>query len=429
MGIIDGTKLVLYRYKISEFIILTNGDSDTVPLGCVHSLELTNDYENSVFPIFKVGLILDSPRYFKIMNNKNTVKFKLRIQKFYVKPGGEDKSCVRDWINETFSLIMDDLSINESSGSDELEKRDKSISSDAHSDFDNALDLYLYRDETTNAMKTQINEVLNGVTLTDAVGYMLGTAKITNALMSPMENNKVYSQLVIPPLTVNKAISYLDVQYGFYKSGSMIFFGLDKTYILNYKGGCTAFSNGEVKETNFLIPENTNVNAVDEGMLNKSSSAFYVVWKKDSINIENESISQDILNGNNAVVIDSSTTEIKTTTSKTITTGGNNTAIIQNDTENQWISETYTAQKSSNSVIITGAVKNIDVSCLTPNKKYNIIFEDSKLVNKYKGNYILANSYIRFVNAGGGAEFEAVASIKLKMIGGKKSNDSEYMEA
>lgn len=278
-------------------------------------------------------------------------------------------------------------------------------------------------------MKTQINEVLTGVTLTDAVGYILGAANITNALMSPMENNQSYSQLVIPPLKVNKAISYLDVQHGFYKAGSMIFFGLDFTYILNYKGGCTAFKNGEIKETNFIIPENTNVSAVDEGMLNKSNSAYYVVWKKDSVNIENESISQDVINGNDAIVIDSSTTEIKTTKSKTITTGGNNSAIIQNDTENEWISETYTAQKSTNSIVITGAVKNIDISCLAPNKKYSVIFEDSKLTNKYKGTYILSNSYIRFINSGGGAEFEVVATITLKMAGGKRDNSSEYMEA
>ena len=49
-----------------------------------------------------------NPPPYKILKNKKDVKFKIRIQKFYTEIGSAKKSLYRDWINDTFDLILDD---------------------------------------------------------------------------------------------------------------------------------------------------------------------------------------------------------------------------------------------------------------------------------------------------------------------------------
>ena len=50
----------------------------------------------------------------------------------------------------------------------------------------------------------------------------------------------------------------------------------------------------------------------------------------------------------------------------------------------------YTAQTNAKSDIISIRLQNFDISAFTPNKQFNVIFEDSKYTKKYNGKYILA---------------------------------------
>ena len=51
---------------------------------------------------------IEASRYYKIIKNKDKVKFKLRLQSWYVKSNEKEKSLIRDVINDTFSIFIDD---------------------------------------------------------------------------------------------------------------------------------------------------------------------------------------------------------------------------------------------------------------------------------------------------------------------------------
>lgn len=427
MALFEGSELKFYRYQVAEFYILVNGETLECPTHELSDISIEEDYESSVYPVFKVEMILPEERYYLVMKNKTTVKFKIRIQKYYVSPGNNDRSMVRDYVNDTFSLIMDDEDFDDEMP-DQV-NRSTTEDTDSFEMRENAkTELYLYRDEVSSAMKKQTNEVLNGVNLTTAVGLIASNAGLKNILMSPMENQQTYSQLILPPLTVHKAIQYLDSQYGFYKSGAVIFFGLKTNYILNFKGGCTAYENGEYQQTTLLVSSDLGGTSLESGMVMRSGNQYYVYWKASDVKVGNQSITNDVLYGNNVNVVDSSTTGITKAQSTAVTTKGvSNTATIKNETENQWMSNTYVAQTNSNNVVLSGQISNVDLDAFTPNKKYQIVFEDTCLTNKYMGIYFLTRLSVQFVNTGG-VNFNVVINITLKQVSSKSSESETFME-
>ena len=72
----------------------------------------------------------------------------------------------------------------------------------------------------------------------------------------------------------------------------------------------------------------------------------------------------------------------------------------------------YTAQTSSIGTLIEVALRDFDINIMTPNKKYNFLFEDSQLTSKYNGEYLL--SYINFNLTQNGADIsvDSVAVFK-----------------
>ena len=61
-----------------------------------------------------------------------------------------------------------------------------------------------------------------------------------------------------------------------------------------------------------------------------------------------------------------------------------------NKTENRWLGDVYTTQSAMNSIVIELRMNNIDMDLLEPNKKFNIIYEDTELMEKYSGEYVLS---------------------------------------
>ncbi len=416
MALFDSSKLQSWRYSIYSCIVLVNDEAIQLDKMCVTGIELVNDYFNNTFPIFKLNLILDSDTYYKILNNKTEVKIKLRLQKYYQLYGSNKKSMYKDFINDTFVIIDDTMDISRDDDLDLQEKINKSNSDDELEMYDYPLELFLYREETSTGVKTQINNILKNVTLSSVIGYLFGVSKIKNALVSPLENNKTYEEILLPPLTINRQLLHLDAMYGFYRYGSVIFFGIDRTYILNFKGGCTAFENREKPETCIYIPKITSVQNSGIGSIESNDNRHYINWNYEEINISNRSVTKDVLSGSDVLVINTSSGTTSKSTSNTVTNGDANVAIIENEGENEWLNTTFTAQTSSNSLIISGMISDVDVEALTPNKKFSLVFEDQKLTNKYKGTYFLSKTVFKFVNTTGNGDFSILAAIELRRL-------------
>lgn len=401
-------KVIQWKYVVSEFTIIYPTSTYNIPPERVQSISIDNNYEKNLFPIIRINTTIEPDIYKQMIANKNDLKVKLRIQKYYIdKTNYNEKSLLRDWINTTFALILDDEYLDPDRGIKDAEKENledpESKVNNLNYTMGNQNEFFLYKDETINAMRTNVNDVLQNTNMIGFIAYICAKSGVKNILVSPLENNKTYSELIIPPQSALSALQYFDTEYGFYRHGSMIYFGFDYAYILNYKGGCTAYVKDEVQETCIMIPQKGGSRGSDEGMLEKIDQTVlrnYILVRADHVNPKSESISNDIIEGNNATIINTNTNTITSTSGGTTQKGNAHSNIINSNSLNEFLGETYAAQKAANATVLYMATGDIDASAINPNKKITVCFEDSVQTNKYRGTYIISESHLKFIKTG-----------------------------
>ena len=406
-----------WRYVVSEFDIIYPKKTIKLPTERIVGMNIYNDYENNLFPVFRCSVVLEPSKYLEIVENKEDVKFKIRIQKYYRLIGTDDKkSLLRDYINDVFTLILDDDAYDPDEG---LKKSEERTTGDKFNDEDqlrytnNKIDFYFFKSSLIKGMKKTSNAILENCDMSTAIAYLCNSGKIGKVLMSPIENATKYKQIILPPQSIAQNLVYLDNQFGLYKAGSLIYMGLYRGYILNHKGGCTAYQNKEYKETNIMIPDKGKAQTTESCMLNRKNitDKYNVVLRADDVSISNETVTNNVLSGNNATIVNTNTEMIDTSSIDSNNTDGS-TVVLTTTSENKFISNTFAFQRALNKVVITCSAVDVDLHALEPNKKFNFLFEDTKLAKKYKGMYIISSMNAVFIKSG--TEFTVTVGMTFK---------------
>ncbi len=411
-----------YRYVAKNIRVLIPGlDDIVIDNNRLNELYIEDNYEENYFPLIKITLVLNSEVYYNILSHKNDCKFFLKINKYYIKNDDEqDVSIEKLFLNDTFDLIMDENtddmlnSLKEKINSSDYKRR-KSEGSILDETDNNRLSFYLFKSSIAGT-KTNVNKVLSNVNVSDAVAYLMTVAKIKNVLMAQPDNTKKYDEFLIPPLSVLKALAFIDTYYGLYKTGSIIYFGIDYTYIIPYNGKCDVNTKREVTQTNIVVPKSSNTDYADKmGSINKyKDESNYIIADYKTISIKNASISNNYINANSIQVIDSYDESSTTNRSTAKTKNDDFVKIFENKTENSFIGEMYAAQSNAKSDIVSLRLQDYDISMITPNKQFKVIFEDSVYRKKYSGNYILAGLSHSFISSG--AELLLNSTVILRKV-------------
>ena len=398
MAILDEKDVcVRYRYKVSELYILFKDKEHKLPSERLTQIIITNDYLDNLFPIVQCKFSLESSIYYKMISEKDTVRIKIRIQKYYTKEGKTKKSLYSDYINTTFSLILDD---SDEDTEEELRKLEypKGDENELNA-MANDIELYLFKAALIKATKRTINNIHKNVTVSDEIADIATQLSLKNTLlMSKADNITEYDEIIIPPLKAALALAYLDSFYGIHKTGSIVYFGLDHEYIIKYEGKCSAYKDGENTTTSIIIPKggSTISNTVSSVLKNDDKKKYYLIADYKSLSITNQSISDSVLNGTEVQIIDSISGEITNSS----TDNSVNKTTIKNNGKNKYYKNIFKTQSSSNDVVLSVGLGDIDLESLTPNKKFVFLFEDTKLAKKYKGTYILCKTEIGLIRDG-----------------------------
>ena len=411
-----------WRYTVSEiYILYPKEDPEEIPTERLTSLMISNDYENNLYPIVRIEIVLEASRYYKIIQNKEDVKFKLRIQKSYQLLGDSDWSLDQDYIQDTFDLILNDSDFDVDAGfKEENASGDyENIQEDDINDLfatDNRFEFFLFKSSTIKAGRKTINQVLHNATVTDGINYIASKAGFKNLLMAPSDHVDVIEELVIPPLNAAMAMVYIDCYYGIYKTGSLIFMDLDRNYILPYNEKCKCWGSKEDKEISIIIPKKSSSFSSDLCTVLKDgdSKTKYIVGNNSMVKIENNSITYDILVGNDIESVNSYNGEVTTGSANSTTNSSNNETRIENRTENPYFNNIYTKQSESRNVVIQLTIGDYDITYLKPNRIFKVIFEDSKLNKQYKGKYKLVRAIHTFSLTGG--QFQLMTDLVVKKM-------------
>ena len=404
----DDDKLVTYHYVITEFIILYESEQDVIPLERIYSWKIEYYFDQAIFPIFKLCVAMEPSRYYKILKNKSTVKFKVRAQMYYtLNSNPEEKSMLRDYINDVFVFYPED---DNTDFVEDIRPEDSDINK--LSELDNYVEFFLFKNIVTK-LRAPCNYVLTNVDVCTAVTYLLYKTGVKNVLMSPFENTKVYDQIVIPPQSVEANIRYLNNNYGFHKKGSVIFFGFLHNYILNCKEECTAWYKKEWKDSIiYILSKSNTLTASDGTFIRKNEDKFYTLIQADSISVSNKNVTSNVLGGVNPTVIDMKNGVTTSTLSGVTDVSSENRSIIFNDTSNIFMEETCAFQYKSNNIVLNAIVENINIEAFNPNKKIQIIFENANQNKKYSGIYRISSAIYNFQRSSGDFSINAILTLK-----------------
>jgi hypothetical protein len=429
-----------WQYYVSSAQLTVSGRSYNIPQERFKSFEITEDYEGYIFPLFKMTVVLEPSRYYMVLEHKDDCYFNLNIRKRYTNPGSQSTRGDSEFINGRFEAIIDD-NVADTQYMDKLYASNKNYRNMVNKDISdlqatsNVVEFYLFKHTIIKAFKEQnINVLFKEATVADGIGYLFKKAGINNVLFAPPDNTNRYEFFLIPPSTILKSFTYIDAYYGIYKSGSLIFFGIEKSFIIPYSSRCEVYEKDGIQEIWITVPSSsttdiTNATSLGECIQEGGGIARTFTCDQKMIQIYDDEKSNDYIAGNDASIYEPITGEYSTSSNSSSSSGNAKTYVrlLENLTENKYIGTMYIARSSGNSITLSVPFEDIDASVFTPNKKYKLTFNDSKILytmknsqkrkanNKYAVNFdyfMLSKIEHKFINSGSSFLLNSVGFFK-----------------
>lgn len=400
--------LETYKYNIQAIQLLLP-DSSIINLDTIRvsDMELTRDYDNYFFPIFKFTIALSIDDYYTIIENKTDIKMRVRIQY-----RNSNKDYSKLLFNEIFSVYIDN---NTPDLNKELRQRTNDVVSKSTNgnltDFGSSLELYLFREDYLNYNNTIINKIIKQGSMLDVITYLFYSCGIRkNVLLENFDNKNIYNEVLLPPMKLIQSLAYLENQFGFYNTYSTFFFDIDYIYLMSKKSGCNVWKKGDIKTVVFHIFSG----ATEYNFVNGSyyeNNQYHINITKDSFIIESNSVSRNAIEGTNRLMINSIDGTVDDITQSSIQRGKGNYKVIVNKYDNKFLAN---AEKNDNedSNILSIQLVDYDILNITPNKEYKIVFDDSALSKQYGGIYRLTSNISIFAKEG--TEYTLKSSLELR---------------
>lgn len=398
------SKAFLCKYQVQNLILMLADKYIQLDHSNILAIEYLNDYEFNIRAILKISLRIDVRRKIWILRNKRDIVAKFELAKIGMDLEGENYITSPETVmNNEFSIYFND--VEEATDTKLLEERisknegnsfaSQDIETENYFETQNMLDIYLFDQKLLNASNRTYNDAFTEDTLQFCVGKLLTKTKHDRIVMSRFENDEIYQELLVPALPAYKALIYLDQYYGFYKTGAVIYYDVDKLYILNSNGKITAKQDGEWAETTIMVTQ-LDSSSPGNGMIRKEGEKrFYISINEMNINPQQPSIADNNSYGSEAkiVVTDDITIDIASSNQSYIDQRNERIAYTKKDS-NKFIANITKARMEENECILYINGDNLDINAFTPNKEYQVIFEETSKMEKYgKYKYRLAYAY------------------------------------
>lgn len=396
-------KLYLCKYQVKSFVIMKDDEKIELDHSNILTVEYVNDYEFNLMAILKVTLRVDVRRRLWILKNKKEIVVKFEFDKFGMDTDIENPITSPEEVwNLEFSVHFNDedeatdikvleerLALNEST-----DFNLNYIDEENYYETQNLLDIYLFNPKLLKASRKTVNRVYTNSTIQNVIGEILTQTKHKNVLMSKLENDEVYRELLLPANPAYKDLIYLDQYYGLYKKGALIYYDIDTLYILNSNGKVTAKREDEWTETSFMI-STLDQSVPGNGMIRvQGENIFYPTITEMDINPQKFSISKNVELGSEAkmVVTDDVTINVYEADQSYIDERNERITFIKK--ENKYTGEVIKTRMEENECIIYINGDNLDINAFTPNKTFRVIFDEPLKHEKYgKNEYRLAYAY------------------------------------
>ena len=385
-----------YQVKKLQLIIPDEEEPFTILKEAINQIVITREYDKAIHPVLEIITLLPPPIHSKMVKHKNDCIIRLKIKKAKYNKNGEFISS-KDWINDSFQIIIDD----DSDWNDETmyTKMNGGSNKPGHGkfnikDYTDEYTLSLWKQSDIEAMRSVVNAIKADATISTVIADIYGKSGIKKILISPLDNDKSYSEIRIPPMNLMNLPDYLQKIYGTYYSGTTVFLDFRCLYFLSRNGVCDAKEDDEYTRTVFKVPKVNNAKTKSPGTSeDKENRIYYMNVDNASITFVSPSASTDAISGNNVAVIDSNKNETLDIKGAGTQRGTGNSKVTSDNYSNEFNKASMLSkivEESSQAII---ELTDYDEEALTPNKEFIIAFDDSKMKNR-NGFYRVTESQV-----------------------------------
>ena len=360
----------------------------------VHFISIKDDYINNVLPIIYASISVEDSLFSKIHRYKDSAKFILTIYKYIYDTNEKSIKVRKKILKKSFSYIPSTSEANPRESLDEATEGGR--------DSYKKITLGLVSDTMTDQLRQGYNGIYKSIDQSSLLTLALEGLK--NPIVEKPDNNKKFSELIIPPLNTRyQLIKYVYEQSPFYDTGFRFYMDFDKTYLLSDKGEKIPGGDGFPDEIMFNIIDLIDPSLANEGMT-INDNTYYMDLIPTAIDmIENNALPKT---ANKVVVIneDGNTSSLELdlsnsedTHSKTVYVRGISSDNIKNESE-------------LNMITISVNKLGVDPTVLTPNKLITVkSYADN---SNFNGRYLLCNKEQIFVNTNGVFTIQLLAVLK-----------------
>ena len=389
------------KYQVPGLMFATEDEKLVFDSSNIVRVEKHDDYDFNIRTILKVSLRIDMRKKLWIIKNKRDIVCTFEFDKIAMNTETEEflSTPQKIWYDE-FSIFLtdDDESIDITAMEQSLQLNgDQELPIEAgdedYLESENILNVFLFQKSLMNASNKTVNAVFTRDNIQNMAAQLLTETGHKRVLISPMENTKIYEELLVPAFPCYKALMFLDQYFGFYKTGGMIYYDVDTLYILNTNGKCRAKQQDEWPETMFIVTESPRALPGNAMVIRPNEKVFYCNIAEASLNVQNYANTMNEKYGSTAKIVVTDDTAINTAEAEQDYIDQRNTtyAYITKE-DNQFTADIMKARMEENQANVMINANNLDIQAFTPNKTFKLTFDDTTKQEKY-GKYVYRLSY------------------------------------
>lgn len=396
--------LVKYNLKMQLYIGSTLHE---VPNELMFSMIITDDYEKYLFPYFEISIGVPNSVYRQMKLNNQNIKAMVLLQKGKFNQGvsvDTDKLVAfKNVFHQSFFVFFDDTT-------PELTENEQKIVEKSENKYGDItfVRLLLYQHSFYTTYDLVVNTCLSNVTLVDALTYVLNKCNIGNVLLSPPTNYNKFKQFIITPIPLKEQLDRICNTYTMHSSGTLIYFGFDRLYLIDKVPACTAFTPNEHKIT-YIVTSTESQGTSQVGGCYENDIDRYGVLNASNLNFRNQMEYTSKTMGTNIVSVDSEGTIKKNTDNLSSVTN----VVIQEDGDKFSLSSMQQTIAESKRVLYV-SFSNIDIVMMTPNKEFIVTIEGVSQQKRYNGKYRIVKAAHVFEKEGNYFSVKTTAEFRGK---------------
>lgn len=404
---LEKVKLSLVKYNLKIQLYIGSSTVHEVPNELMLSMNITEDYEQYIFPYFEIDIGVPNSVYRQMKANNQSIKAMVLLQKGKFKEGvsvSTDSSVAfKNVFHQSFFVFLDDTT-------PELTETEQKLVEKSENKYGDiaVVRLLLYQHSFYTSYDLVVNKCLSNVTLVDVLTFLLNKCNVGNVLLSPPTNYTRFKQFILTPIPLKDQLERVCNTYSLHSAGTLIYFSFDRLYLIDKVPRCTAFTPNEHQIT-YIVTSTETQGTSQVGGCYENSGDRYGVLNATNLNFKNKMEYTSKTIGTNIVSVDSEGTITKNTSNLSSVTN----VVIQEDGDKHSLSSVQQTISESKRVLYV-SFSNIDISMMTPNRQFVVTIEGVSKQKQYNGKYRIVKAAHIFEKEGNYFSVKTTAEFRGK---------------